>query len=86
MSPFRRSGLTYSGRPGGPTAEAAVSNSVRCGFKSHPGHDKLLVTYADIFVCIRHHFCLFVSFIRLVYSFRLFGEIALGRIAAWVGG
>ena len=42
------------------------------------------------------HFCvhtspilfirLFVSFIRFVYSFRLFGEIALGRIAAWVGG
>jgi hypothetical protein len=25
-------------------------------------------------------------FIRFVYSFRLFGEIALGRIAAWVGG
>ena len=25
-------------RPGSPTAEAAVSNTVQCGFESHPGH------------------------------------------------
>jgi hypothetical protein len=31
-------GLAWQRRPGSPTAEAAVSNSVRCGFESHPGH------------------------------------------------
>ena len=30
--------IASSARPGSPTAEAAVSNTVQCGFESHPGH------------------------------------------------
>lgn len=39
-----RSRTSLSLRPGSPTAEAAASNSVRCGFESHPGHTYFCVT------------------------------------------
>ncbi len=37
--------VTLATRPGSPTAEAAVSNTVQCGFESHPGHSAVLTSY-----------------------------------------